>query len=93
MLQFAFSRGFERSLKGLSPHEKVAIQRQVDSFILAIDVRRIPTGFGIKKLGLNLWEFRTDRAIRVLFQWDKNTITFLFIGNHNEVQQFLKHYL
>lgn len=93
MLQFAFARSFQRSLKGLHPHEKVTIQREVDSFMLAMDVRQIPAGFGLEKLGNDLWEFRTDLPIRVLFQWDKSAVTFLFVGNHNEVQRFLRHYL
>jgi mRNA-degrading endonuclease RelE of RelBE toxin-antitoxin system len=92
VLSFGFARSFERSLKGLHPPEKVAIQRQVDSFMLAMDVRRVPTGFGIKKMGGDLWEFRTDLAIRILFSWEESVITFLFVGNHNEVQQFLRHY-
>ncbi len=61
--------------------------------MLAIDVGRIPAGFGLKKLEADLWEFHTDLAVRVLFQWRKEVIAFLFIGNHNEVCQFLKHYL
>ena len=92
-MQFNFSRSFERSLKSLHLTEKIAIQRQVDAFMCAMDVRQIPSGFGLKKLGPDLWEFRADLAIRVLFQWDKDILTFLFVGNHNEVQQFLKHYL
>ena len=60
--------------------------------MLAMDVRRVPTGFGIKKMGGDLWEFRTDLAIRILFSWEESVITFLFVGNHNEVQQFLRHY-
>lgn len=69
------------------------MQRQIDAFMLAMDVRQIPAGFGLKKLGQDLWEFRTDLAYRVLFQWNKDSITFLFVGNHNEVHQFLKHYI
>ena len=60
--------------------------------MMAMDVRQIPTGFGLKKFGGDLWEFRTDLPIRVLFQGDKESVTFLFVGNHNEVQRFLKHY-
>ena len=93
MLRFAFAASFSKSLKGLHPGEKVAIQRQVDSFMLAMDVRQIPSGFGLKKFGGDLWEFRTDLPMRVLFQWDKGAVTFLFVGNHNEVQRFLRHYL
>lgn len=69
------------------------MQRRVDAFILAMEARRIPTGYGLKKLGRDVWELRTDLAIRVLFAWDKSTVTFLLVGNHNEVQRFLRHYL
>ncbi|NNN05441.1 MAG: hypothetical protein HKL90_06035 [Elusimicrobia bacterium] len=92
MLQFAFSSGFGKSLKGLQPREKVAVQRRVDSFMLAMDVRQVPAGFGLKKLGDVLWEFLTDLPIRVVFRWDKGLITFLFLGNHNEVRRFLSHF-
>lgn len=92
MLRFAFARSFRKSLKGLHPQEKVAIQRQLDAFMLAIDVRRIPAGYGLKKLGGRLWECRADLALRVLFQWDKNEIAFLFVGNHNEVHRFCRYY-
>ena len=93
MLRFGFSRSFEKSLRKLDPPQKVGIQRQVDSFMLAMDVRQIPTGFGVKKLGGDLWEFRTDLALRVLFSWRKSSVAFLFVGNHNEMQLFLRHYL
>lgn len=92
MIHFGFARSFERSLKGLHLAQKVEIQRQVDSFMLATNVGQIPGGFGVKKMNGTLWEFRTDLSIRVLFNWKKSTITFLFVGNHNEVQQFLRHY-
>ena len=93
MLRFAFARCFQRSLKGLHPREKVSIQNQVDSFMLAVDVRRIPDGFGLKWYQGELWEFRTDIAFRVLFSWKKDSIVFLFSGNQNEVRQFARHYL
>ncbi len=92
MIKFGFAKSFERSIKGLHNAQKVEIQRQVDSFMLAMDVGRIPGGFGVKKLERNLWEFRTDIAIRILFDWKKSSIIFLFVGNHNEVQQFLRYY-
>lgn len=92
MLEFGYARSFARSLKGLHPHEKVAIQRQVDSFMLAMDVRQLPAGFGLTNFGRGLWEFRMDLSIRVLFLWQRDTITFLFVGNHHEVRRFIRHY-
>lgn len=60
--------------------------------MLAIDVRQLPAGFGLTNLGKELWEFRTDLAIRVLFHWKHDSITFLFVGNYNEVRRFVRHY-
>ena len=69
------------------------IQRNIDALVRAFEARNLPVGFGIRKLGGSLWEFRMDLAARILFQWDKQAVTFLFVGNHKEVRQFLKHYL
>ncbi|MEW6325441.1 MAG: hypothetical protein AB1515_08665 [Nitrospirota bacterium] len=93
MRQFAFARSFSRSLKGLSPKEKIAIQGHIDAFMLAMDAGQIPPGFGLKKLAGNLWEIRSDLATRILFHWKQESLTFLFVGNHNEVQRFLRYYL
>lgn len=69
------------------------IQRNVDALVRSFEARNLPVGFGIKKLGGSLWEFRVDLATRILFQWEKQTVTFFFVGNHNEVRLFLKHFL
>ncbi|MFC1522968.1 hypothetical protein ACFL6Y_11225 [Elusimicrobiota bacterium] len=93
MLRFAFAKSFSRQLKRFQKYEKLEIQRVTDSFMLAMDARHPPAGLGLKKLAGNIWEFRINLAIRILFGWRRNTITFLFAGNHNETRQFLKHFL
>jgi len=92
-LQYRLGGGFEKILKRCHPAERMEIQRNVDALVRAFEARKLPVGFGIKKLVGTLWEFRIDLATRILFQWEKQTVTFLFVGNHNEVRQFLKHYL
>ena len=86
------SRGFEKILRRLHPNERTEVQRNVDALVRAFEARSLPVGLGLKKLGGTLWEFRIGLALRVLFEWEKQAVTFLFIGNHNEVQQFLRHY-
>ena len=92
-MKYFLSGGFERILRRRHPAERMEIQRNIDALVRAFDARNLPVGFGIKKLGGSVWEFRIDLATGILFQWDKQTVTFLFVGNHNEVRQFLKHYL
>jgi hypothetical protein len=92
-LRYLLSAGFERILRRRHPAERMEIQRNIDALVRAFEARNLPVGFGIKKMSGPVWEFRIDLATRILFRWDKQSVTFLFAGNHNEVRQFLKHYL
>ena len=92
-MQYQSSKGFEKILRRLHPNEKMEVQRNVDALVRAFEARSVPIGAGLKKLSGHLWEFRISLALRVLFEWEKNIVTFLFIGNHNEVQQFLRQYI
>ncbi len=49
------------------------------------------TGLAIRKLGKNLFECRTGRAWRLIFYAQKGVLTFDFAGNHDEVQNYLRH--
>jgi len=92
-LQYISTRGFDRILRRLHPNERMEIQRHVDAIVRAFESRGMPMGFGLKKLAGPLREFHVNPAIRILFRWDKQTITFLIAGNHNEVRQFTENYL
>ena len=93
MLRFSFARSFDKSLKSYHSHEKVLIQRSVDSFMMALDAGQIPQGFGLTKMAEHLWECRADIKTRILFTRRKSFVDFLFVGNHHEVRLFIKHYL
>lgn len=92
-MRYLLSGGFERILSRRHPADRMEIQRNIDALVRAFDARNLPVGFGIKKMGGSVWEFRINLATRILFEWDDQTVTFLFVGNHNEVQRFLRHYL
>ena len=92
-MEYRASRGFEKVLKRLHPNEKMDVQRTADALVRAFDAGSVPIGLGLKKLGGSLWEIRINLGLRILFEWQKKCVTFLFIGNHNEVQQFIRRYL
>jgi len=91
-VRYRRTRAFEKSIKRFDPQRRIDVQSRVDAFVRAIESRQVPEGFGLKKLKETIWEFRIGLALRVLFQWHKDVVTFLFIGNHTEVQQFLRHF-
>ena len=91
-MEYRTSRGFEKILRRLRLPERMEVQRHVDALVRAFEVDTFPIGLGLRKLAGSLWEFRINLSLRILFQWEKQSVTFLFIGNHNEVQQFVRHY-
>ena len=92
-MEYRISRGFEKILRRLHSPERMEVQRHVDALVRAFEADTFPIGLGLKKLGSSLWEFRISLSLRILFRWEKQSVTFLFLGNHNEIQQFMKHYL
>ena len=48
------------------------------------------TGLAIRNLGKHLYECRTGRAWRLIFEAHKGVLTFDFVGNHDEVQNYLR---
>jgi hypothetical protein len=48
-------------------------------------------GLGFRKLlPSGLWELRVGLSLRALFKLEKEQATFVFVGNHDEVQRFLR---
>ena len=50
----------------------------------------IHSGLGLRKLGPNLFECRTERGWRLVFSAAKGLLTFDFAGNHDQVQSYLR---
>jgi hypothetical protein len=48
------------------------------------------TGVDMRRLRKNLFECRTGIHLRLLFESGPGVITFVFAGNHDEVQAYLR---
>ncbi len=48
------------------------------------------SGLSIRKIGRRLYECRTNLAWRLIFEADKGVLGFDFVGNHDEVQKYLR---
>lgn len=49
-----------------------------------------PEGLGLKKLRDPFWEIRTTLKDRIIFTLEKDLVTFVLIGSHDEVHRFLR---
>jgi mRNA-degrading endonuclease YafQ of YafQ-DinJ toxin-antitoxin module len=50
----------------------------------------VHAGISIRKLGKIIYECRTGRAWRLVFEARKGMLTFDFAGHHDEVQNYLR---
>ncbi len=50
----------------------------------------VPLGMGLKKHKNNYWEVRSSLSDRAVFHWKDDSVSWILIGNHNDVSNFLK---
>jgi len=49
------------------------------------------TGLGVRKLNPHpVWEARVGLKMRAVFRLEDNQVIFVFLGNHDEVERFLR---
>ena len=85
-----FLPSFWRSFERLSLDEQKRIQDSIPSFLDHFQKGNLPQGLGMKKLRKSIWEIRVGLSLRILFEIRKGGFNFFFVGNHDQVQRFLK---
>ena len=90
-MKYEFKPSFDRSVKSLSPNEKIIIKEICRNLIDVIS-REIPlaSGLGLKNLRKNYWEIRKGLKFRILFRWQDDRIEFILAGTHEDIKRFIK---
>ncbi|MEK7449289.1 MAG: hypothetical protein AAB019_07365 [Planctomycetota bacterium] len=90
MIKFRYLSSFNRSFKELSGEKQKQAQAAVESLLDFYDTGLRPPGLGLKKLRRSYWEIRAGLDIRIIFMLEKETVTFVLTGTHNDIRRFLK---
>ncbi len=69
--------------------ERLAIGKIIQKVQESFGQPHLHSGLGLRKLVKNYYEVRIGLKERLIFRDDPEEITFIFLGNHNEVQRFL----
>jgi len=88
MISIELSKRFKKIVRQSRREEEVCIT--LNLILHGFGKPHLHTGLGIRKLGKNLYECRTNLAWRLIFEAQKGTLTFDFAGNHDEVQNYLR---
>lgn len=91
-MKIEFLSHFDRAFKKYSLTIRQNIQKTIESFLVNLEQGKRPQGLGFRHLKGSIWEIRIGLQYRVLLELGKNRVTFLLVGNHDEVKRFLKRY-
>lgn len=94
-MRFEYATRFEKSLRRRLPQDRIRTAEAIEQIIEYFETRQAPEGLGLKKLfsheGLGaVFEGRISLALRILFSVYEDTVTFLMVGNHEEVRRFIR---
>ena len=89
-MEYNFRSSFDHSYKKLSPSEQDAVDRAIDNLKIFFLHEIKKEGLGLKPLKWDFYEIRASKRIRVLFTFQDDTITFVIIGNHDDIRKYLK---
>ncbi len=83
---------YARSLRAVSdPRRRKSIHEAVSALVECFEQGvRPPVGLGLKKLRPPLWEIRSSLRDRIVFGWNKDVVTFLVAGDHEDIKRLLK---
>jgi mRNA-degrading endonuclease YafQ of YafQ-DinJ toxin-antitoxin module len=88
MISVELSRRFKKIVREAGREDEVsaALRLVVDGF----GNPHAHSGLAIRKLGKRLYECRTWLAWRLVFEAQKGVLIFVFAGDHDEVESYLR---
>jgi len=89
-MTYRYLSSFDRSFKVLRQPQQAKVKKALEKVFDFIEKGQRPSGLGLKKLVKDYWEIRVDRSLRLIFQQGDELLTFILVGDHNQIRRFLK---
>lgn len=92
MRKVAVLPSFERSHKNLSSSQRKQVAESLQDFNLFLLTGQFSPGLGFKKINHDKYEIRVDIRLRVIIKAEGDTFYLILVGNHEDVQRYLRNY-
>lgn len=91
-MRVRFFGSFDRAYRRLRPLDRGKIDAAIRVLLDYIDQRATapPKGLGLKKLRGVVWEVRIDLHLRIVFAMESDLLSFILVGNHDDVRRLLR---
>ena len=89
-MRVAYLSSYDKNYKKLPKNKQLKAEYAIDILIDFFKIGQKPKGLGLKKLKNNYWEVRVDLHYKIIFELEKDLISFVLVGNHDSIKNFLK---
>ena len=90
-MRISFAERFRRQCQSVGPRERAAILAVLLDLSAVMASPQQHGGAGLRKVhAAGIWEVRVGLSMRALFRLAPDEAIFQFLGNHDEVQRFLR---
>jgi mRNA-degrading endonuclease YafQ of YafQ-DinJ toxin-antitoxin module len=90
-MRIALAERFLRDAAGLVDDQRTTLFAAMLALPRAIGKPHLHQGLGIRKLHVSgIWEARVGLGLRLVFALERDRITLVRIGTHEEVRRFLR---
>jgi len=90
-MNIALTERFQRDVRDLEEEQRAAVFEAILSLPRAIGESHLHSGLGIRKLHRSgIWEARLGLGLRLVFAIQKEVLTLVRVGTHQDIQQYLR---
>lgn len=90
-MRVVLAEAFQKDVRGLSETHRSAVFDAMLSLPRALADPHSHAGLGVRKLhSSGIWEARVGLGLRVVFAVEKERVTFVRAGSHDDVRRFLR---
>lgn len=88
---YDYTPSFDRSFKRLPHAQQERVKQRTKSLVDFFATGQRTEGLGLKQLRKPWWEIRVGLELRVLFAFERDVVSFVPAGNHDDIRRYLKH--
>lgn len=90
-MRIALSERFQSGVRGLDDEQRARVFDVILSLPKLIGDPHLHAGTGLRKLHRSgIWEARVGLGLRIVFGLEKDLLTLVRVGSHEEVRRFLR---
>ena len=89
-MRVRYFHSFDKSLNNLSQQEQSKAIQAIKKLLDYFSSGPKPIGLGLRKLRGSYWEIRASLDKRVLFLLKNDVLSFVIVGNHDDIRRYIR---